>query len=568
MPDFKEIFKRIGEFFKKLNPTQRIVIIGGVVAVLIAIVLVSSVSTKTTYTMLYQSPLSAEEYVRVTEKLQEMGVEFETKDDKYILVKDENAGREIRMQLGWEGIIPASVRGWEIFDVQSFTTTDFERNVNLRRAIIGEMQKHLSTLDDIEAVSIQVSFPQEQQLYSEYASPLSASVVVTPAPYSDLAENKEKIKAIVNLVAAGIPDLKTENVVVVDDKGNVLSDLLVPNDLSDTMKLAQEQLRIQERERALLISRIQKSLETAVDPSRIVVEASIQFDWTKATRNAELIVPTTIRPDNPLTPYDDSEVQVTVPVSERTTTEDFQGPAYIPEGAPGTEPNVPPGLQEVIDRFTHYNRDDNIVNYDSGREKIEEIKAPYEIKKVSVAVAIDGVWTIVRNDVGDPIITNGGRIARSYTPVDTGDLRQFEDWVKAAVGFQIARGDEVAVITVPFDHAKEFEAEDEKIRRKVQLRRTLIASIIVLFFLFIGTLVYRAVAREMERRRRLREEELARQQQAMREAALRAAEEEAATVELSIEEKARMELLENAINISRERPDDVARLIRTWLAEE
>jgi flagellar M-ring protein FliF len=86
--------------------------------------------------------------------------------------------------------------------------------------------------------------------------------------------------------------------------------------------------------------------------------------------------------------------------------------------------------------------------------------------------------------------------------------------------------------------------------------------------LFIGTLVYRAIARELERRRRLREEELARQQQAMREAALRAAEEEAATVELSIEEKARMELLENAINVARERPEDVARLIRTWLAEE
>ncbi len=568
MPDFKEILNRITEFFKKLNATQKIIMVGSVVAVIAAIIFISGFSTKTTYNMLFQSPLSPEEYAKVTEKLQEMGVDFETKDDKYILVKDENTGREIRMKLGWEGLIPESVRGWELFDVQSFTTTDFERNVNLRRAIIGEMQKHLTTLDDIDTVSIQVSFPQEQQLYTEYAAPLTASVVVTPAPYSDLAENKEKIKAIVNLVSAGIPDLKPENVVVVDDKGNVLSDLLVPNDLSDSMKLAHEQLRIQERERALLISRIQKSLESAVDPSRLVVEASIQFDWTKSKVNSELIVPTTVRPDNPLTPYDDSEVQVTVPVSERQTTENFQGPAYIPEGPPGTEPNVPPGLQSVIDRFTHYQRDDNIVNYDSGRQTVEEEKAPYEIKKISVAVAIDGIWTIERNDVGDPIVTNGGRIARSYTPVSDDDLKRFKDWVKAAVGFQIARGDEVAVITVPFDHNKEFEAEDEKIRRKVQLRRTLIASIIVLFFLFIGTLVYRAIAREMERRRRLREEELARQQQAMREAALRAAEEEAATVELSIEEKARMELLENAINISRERPDDVARLIRTWLAEE
>ena len=54
----------------------------------------------------------------------------------------------------------------------------------------------------------------------------------------------------------------------------------------------------------------------------------------------------------------------------------------------------------------------------------------------------------------------------------------------------------------------------------------------------------------------------------MREAALRAAEEEGVDVELSLEEKARLELQENATNLARERPDDVAALLRTWLAEE
>jgi flagellar M-ring protein FliF len=54
----------------------------------------------------------------------------------------------------------------------------------------------------------------------------------------------------------------------------------------------------------------------------------------------------------------------------------------------------------------------------------------------------------------------------------------------------------------------------------------------------------------------------------MREAALRAAEDEGVDVELSLEEKARLELQENAINLAKERPDDVAQLLRTWLAEE
>jgi flagellar M-ring protein FliF len=221
-----------------------------------------------------------------------------------------------------------------------------------------------------------------------------------------------------------------------------------------------------------------------------------------------------------------------------------------------------------MDRFTHYTKNENLVNYQNSKQKTQEEKAPYEVKRVSVAVAIDGIWEIMRKEDGDPIITNGGRIVRTYHPVDTESIKNFEEWVKAAVNYDIRRGDDVVVRTISFDHTKEFEKEDEGIRRKIQLRRTLLASIVVLFFLFLATLAYRAIAREIERRRRLREEEIARQQQAMREAALRAAEEEAATVELSIEEKARAELLENAINISRERPDDVSRLIRTWLAEE
>ncbi len=567
MPDFSEIFKKIIELFGKLTLTQKIVLGGIGLATIAVLIFLAGFSTKSTYSMLYKSPLSQEEYARVTKKLAEWNVKFETKDDKYVLLKDDNQSRNIRMRLGQEGIIPNNVKGWELFDTQKFTTTDFERNVNLQRAVIGEMIKHLKTLEDIEDVSIEVSFPKET-LYSDYQAPTTASVIIVPRPYSDLTENKNKVKGIVNLVARGIQNLKPENIVVVDNKGNVLSDLLVQDDGSESLKIAREHLKIKERERALLVSRIKEALNQSISTERLLVSADIEFDWTKRKSEADKIIPIVVKERTPNLPYDDSEVQVNVPVSEKKTTEKFEGPAYIPEGPAGVENNVPPGLKDKIDRYTHYNKDENIVNYQNSKEKVEEEKAPYEIKRISVAVSIDGVWEIMRNDAGDPIVTNGQRIARVYHAVDLDSLKNYEAWVKAAVNYNVKRGDEVVVNSIAFDHLKEFEKEDEGIRRKIQLRRTLFASIVVLFFLFLATLGYRGLARELERRRRLREEEIARQQQAMREAALRAAEEEAATVELSIEEKARAELLENAINLSRERADDVARLIRTWLAEE
>ena len=96
----------------------------------------------------------------------------------------------------------------------------------------------------------------------------------------------------------------------------------------------------------------------------------------------------------------------------------------------------------------------------------------------------------------------------------------------------------------------------------------LIYGAIGLGVILVAFIAFRLISKEIERRRRLREEELARQHQAMREAALRSAEEEGVEVEMSVEERARMEMQENAINMAREHPEDVAQLIRTWLMEE
>src|SRR5208283_1415411 len=101
--------------------------------------------------------------------------------------------RTLRMKLGQEGIIPDNIKGWELFDTQKFTTTDFERNVTLQSAIIGEMEKHIKTLSDIEDVSIVVSFPKDS-LYEDYQAPTTASITITPNMNSDLADNKSKIK--------------------------------------------------------------------------------------------------------------------------------------------------------------------------------------------------------------------------------------------------------------------------------------------------------------------------------------------------------------------------------------
>jgi flagellar M-ring protein FliF len=207
----------------------------------------------------------------------------------------------------------------------------------------------------------------------------------------------------------------------------------------------------------------------------------------------------------------------------------------------------------------------NVVNTE--KSKIE--KSPVRIVKVAIGVALDGTWSKDYDPkTGETVTLPNGSIKRTYTPVSNEDLQKAKSVLQAAVGYDFTRGDIVTVEHIPFDRTVQFEKEDAEFRNQQNLQRTLLVIIIGLVVVLVAFFVFRLISREMERRRRLREEELSRQHQAMREAALRSAEEEGVQVEMSVAERARLELQETAVNMAREHPADVAQLIRTWLAEE
>lgn len=565
MPDFKQLLEQLKNALSKLDKKQKLIFGGVLAAGVIVLLLAVSSSSSPTLTYLFKKPLSKSDYARITKKLQEYGVDFRTKDDQFVLVNDEKSGAQIRMRLGQDGQLPTDIKGWELFDTEKWTTTDFERDVMKRRAIVGAMTKHIKMIKDIEDVRITVSMPKSS-FYTQSDEPWKASVTITKTPYSDIYTNKKKIKGLINLIAHGIDRLKKENIVITDHNGNIISDFS-DDGQTDYLTKSKLEFRLKEQIRIKLENSIRQKLETPLgsDRFKLRVECELNFDQMSVDKNE--IIPIVITPDDPNTPYSELKVVLRAPTSTKSNTEIFKGPTYIPEGPAGTENNLPPGLKEKVNRFSHYQRNEVINNNVYSRKKTQIKKSPVEIKRISVAAIVDGVWNKVYKD-GDLVITPEGSIKRQYSEVEDKTLKNLEEIIKNAIGFSAARGDSVVVKHLQFDRRKQFELEDEEIRKRERIRKTLIAAVAALSVLFLGTLMYRAIAKEIARRKRIREEELALQQQRMREQALRAAEEEGVEVELSLEEKARMEMQENAINMARERPEEVAQLLRTWLMEE
>ncbi len=565
MPPFlQKYWGQLQNIFRKLDNRQKIIL--GVVAVVVigAIVAVASMSSKEGKVVLYKG-MEATDFAAVTGKLKELDYSFSTSGTSAIFVAPEKKD-EILMVLAQEDLIPKGIAGWELFDLDKWSETQFEKEVKKQRAMTGALSRTLSTLSSVESAEVNIAFP-EDGLFEDNLIPVTAAVLLRYKPGVESLTRKE-IKGIETLVSRSIPGLKRENVSIAGPDGNILNDF--DDDIEkDKWELKQvtEKLKIQEVQRLKLLNDIKSSLgkfygEGMYGERFEVVRLEVALNWDKEKIEANEVSPVVMTPDNPETPYSERVVQDSLEVSSKETTEKFEGNGFTPEGPAGTEPNIPPGYKDKDYQRASYEKRENIKNNEFNKTHRQIEKQPWEIEGVSLSVILDGHWEVLgeRKD--------GSGYERKYVPVSEADLDNITDVLKKAISYNRVRGDQISVRHIQKDRSAQFAKEDAELRRQKAFRRTLLATLITLVALALATLLFHAISKEMERRRRLREEELAAQQQMMREAALRAIEEEGVEVEMSLEERARKEMIENAKNLAKERPEDVANLLRTWLSEE
>jgi flagellar M-ring protein FliF len=564
----RQLINQIKTLWGKWSLTQKIILFSIAGVAVLAVILIAVFSSAPTMVTLIGTPITDDNNLaRIVTVLDEEGVTYKVSPENMIYVEDESTARRIRAILIREDLIPPRTDPWAIFDVERWTLTDFERDVNLQRALTKNLEQHILALDDVDAASVTLVVPKSE-LFQEDQNPVSASVIITPKPGSDIAENRKKIEGIVKIIKFAVAGLQDENIVITDQNGLQLNDFTGLEDV-DRIEITRRELRTKKELEQQYKAEILASLRTIFSFDRVeIVKLDIDLDMSKQTVNTEEHFPVTMKKDNPRTPFDESEVVPSITLSKEVTEEHFEGTGFNPEGPPGQEGQTPPAYKDLSNLVGKYDQSSLIQNEVVNKKSTYEEKSPWSIDRITTGVAIDGVWRRVYNENGEVEVNPDGSIKREYIPVSEEDLAKAESLIKDAVGYDRDRGDSVTVEHIPFDRSAQFATEDADLRRQRQLRTTIISVIIGIGAIIFAIILYRLIAKELERRRRLREEELARQHQAMREAALRRAEEEGAEVELSVEERARMEMQENAINMAREHPEDVAQLIRTWLLEE
>jgi flagellar M-ring protein FliF len=565
---FKKILEQIKNLWSKWSTTQKIILFSIIGVSILAIILLIVFSSAPTLHPLFRTAIqNDEELFRITTRLDEEGIYYEVKDNM-IYVKDEKTAMRMRNILVREDMVPDHIDPWDLFDVERWSLTDFERNINLRRSLERKLEQHILALNDVDAVSVSLDIPDEAT-FQEDEKPITVSAVITPAPGSDITENRRKIEGLEKLIKFAVAGLQLEDIFITDKMSG-----LHLNDFSsmapfDDLALTDRQLKMKRDLEQKTKAEIFDSLKDIFTKDRVrISKLEIDLDMSKVKTETEEYFPITTTPDNPKTPYDESERVESITLQKLTHKERFEGTGFTPEGPPGQEGQTTPEYQDLSNLVGKYEKDVEEI-YEAVSKKKEDIEnRPWDINMISIGVAIDGIWKWKYDDTGEVMLNPDGSIKREYIPVTEEELRNAKALIEAGLGVKKERGDTVTVVHMKFDRSAQHKAEDEVFRSQIQLYRIILWSIIGVGLILLSIIVFRLISRYLEKRRRLKEEELARQHQAMREAALRSAEEKGVEVELSVEERARLEMQENAINMAREHPEDVAQLIRTWLLEE
>ncbi|WP_147612743.1 flagellar basal-body MS-ring/collar protein FliF [Treponema pectinovorum] len=588
----KALPAKLKEMWTKWKPVQKAILIAIVVAVIVAVALMFRLSAAPTGVPLFNTAIR-DESARdaITLRLDQEGVNYSVNESGLIIVDDKKVADKMKSLLLLEGLVPSGVDAFNLFDQTSWTDTDFSNNVKLQRSITKQVRQHILAIEDIADANVILTFP-EKALFASDQKPVTASVTVTFKPNSEMASNRKQLKGLQDLILRSVVGLYAENLVLVDNYGNTLNDFegMAESDRLDNIRKEHKQISSEEDAmRKKVLEFLQKNFNGAERVRDLNIK--IEKDMSKVTRDQTIYTPVVITEQDPDKPYDTTEKRDYLPISSQTVTKEWTGTGYNPEGPAGVEGQNPPvysDMSNVIGKSTETGvTQNNVVN-----TEVRHTDQNSTLVRITASANIDGKWETQLDKNRKPIIISDenlerwreyctqnnispensrlsiGHFFRVYHPVSQTVIEQVTSLVQDAIGYNKRRGDSVTITSFAIPRDIQWESEEDDYFRSRQTRTTILLVLAGTAVVLLTFIIFRFISREMERRRRLREEEILRRQQAEREKALWDAKQEGMEVTMSVEERKRAELQENAIAMAKEHPEDVAMLIRTWLMEE
>ena len=432
-----------------MDNRRRVVAFLGVAAMFSALVFLFNAATTPSMALLYTG-LDAGSASEVVASLEQSGTEYELRGESiYVDLSERDS---IRMELAGQSLPSGGLQGYELLDkLSGFGTTSQMFDAAYWRAKEGELAKTILAAPSVRSARVHIAIGTNNPF--ENAIPATASVTLTS---SRASLGIDQARAIRFVVASAVPSLLPENVTILDAETGVI---LAPGDVGDVKNASDDPNNYS--------SRLKKSVENIIEArmgvGRAVVEVTVELETF-----TESIVERSFDPEK--------RVAISTETEESSQSANGSAPANVTIASNLPDGNTTAGEQSNSNNTTTKER----VNYEVSETTREHNSLPGTIKKISAAVLLDGILTT--NDAGE----------NQWLPRSPEEIEVISNLVKAAIGFDADRGDQLTVSSLEFPAAiaagsfaewSPFDLLEVNIIKLVQLG--VLGSVSVLLGLFV-----------------------------------------------------------------------------------
>lgn len=360
------------------------------------------------------SEIGSNDAAAVTKDLDTRGVHYELKDDGQTILAPRADLSRLRMELAGKGLPASGGIGYEIFDKgDAFSSTSFVQNINHLRALEGELSRTIRTIARVASARVHLAIP-ERRLFERDKEAPRASIALKLR--GDLGA--EQIQAIRHLVASAVEGLTPEHISIVDERGRLLADGAGGSEDSLTNAAGEDRRAAMERK---LRSHVEDIVAGIVGPGKARVQVAAELEFGRVENRSESFDP------------ESRVVRSTQTRGETSTTNTGEGQVSVGNELPGAKDSE----KQATPKDTAA-KNEEVVNYEISRVTRTEVLGAGRLKRLSVAVLLDGTYTKGAN--GEP----------AYQARSKDDLDRISALVRSAVGFDKTRGDQVEVVNLPF----------------------------------------------------------------------------------------------------------------------
>src|SRR5208283_4671221 len=427
----------------KAWPLKKKVSLIAVIAISIALMAgIMFWSERVDYQVLY-SNLTQEDAGQVINKLKEMKVPFRV-DGNAIYVPNSKV-YELRLELASQGVPQGGGVGFEIFDKNQLGVTEFVQRLNYIRALQGELSRTIRQLSEVDQVRVHIAIP-ERSIFTEKEEKPSASVFLKLKTGRVLSPGQ--IGGIVHLVSSSVEGLSPDNITVIDSMGNLVSrpsdgDTLIDAKQRDYQKSVDKDYE----------NKLSSMLEGIVGKGKAIVRVSAKIDYSQVEKTEENFDPDTIA------------IRSVQRNTEKSGGAASGGVPGVLSNQPGQQPATPAPAPNSSQK-----QNENI-NYEVSRSVSKIIQPRGDIKIISVAVLVDGTYKKEKDK-------------QVYQARSEAELKKYDEIIKAAIGFNKERGDQVIVENVPFEIVPEEVSRPDYMKTGLSVLKYLVPLVLIIFIIF------------------------------------------------------------------------------------